>query len=59
MKSIYIGLGNYRLAAQFTDAARSCDEISLISSYSPEEIVEKVFSTKTTESSKVDGLIEG
>jgi hypothetical protein len=57
----FAGLGNYRLLPQFANAARSVDEISLISTYSPEEIVEKIilYSQDSHGSSSVKNSTEG
>ena len=37
-----LGLGNYQLLTQFKAAARSSDEICLITCHSPQKIVEKI-----------------
>ncbi len=44
----YIGLGNYKLLPQFDEAAISEDELSLITCYSPEEVVDHIIEGKTS-----------
>ena len=39
-------MGNYRLLPQFSSAARSADELTLMSSYSIHEIVDRVLENK-------------
>jgi hypothetical protein len=54
-----IGLGNYVLMPQFVNAARSVEEILLIPSYSPNEIIDKVFLKNTVDISQKTEIYDG
>jgi len=59
LKSIFafIGLGNYQLSPKFSAAARTKDELSIITCYSPEDIVDRVKSKNEGDDSSENGKV--
>lgn len=51
MYCIASGLGNYKLSAEFPSAAKSPDELDLITCHSPQEIVNRLSTRDATASS--------
>ena len=54
---MHAGLGNYTLLSQFNAAAKSPDELCLITSYPVEEIVARVLNRKDQNYSNTTGII--